>query len=261
LLAEKKEKRKMFTQFIRKRKQKVLDGMLKFGGIIPVIAVTLFLAGCEIQIRDISLGRSELIVFIVIFLIIALILVVDFIAHVRAKKIVKKKMAVGRIDYFIQALKSGEFQDEVIEALGESKDPRAVSALIDFVNSEKIRKGEDAYRLAMGLNALAETKDPKAVDFLISALSDPDLIVRCHVCPALANKGIKDFRAVEPLIALLKDIKDMKKRKDPLYDVIFEDWVEEALNVITGKRFGADPEKWRKWWEENKTNYETKWKR
>jgi len=34
LLAEKKEKRKMFTQFIRKRKQKVLDGMLKFGGII-----------------------------------------------------------------------------------------------------------------------------------------------------------------------------------------------------------------------------------
>jgi|GEM_PF-3194741 len=243
----------MFTQFIRKRKQKVLDGMLKFGGIIPVIAVTLFLAGCEIQIRGIPYWWG-----LIVFIVIALIPVVGFIAHVKAKKIVKKKMADGGIDYLIQALKSGEFQDEVIEALGKSKDPRAVSVLIDFVNLEEIRKEEDAYRLAMGLNALAETEDPKAVDFLISALSDPDLNVRCHACPPLANKGIKDFRAVEPLIALLKDIKDMKKRKDPLYDAIFEDWVEGTLNVITGKRFGVDPEKWRKWWEENKTNYETK---
>jgi hypothetical protein len=43
----------MFTQFIRKRKQEVLDGMLKCGSIIPVIAASLFLAGCEIQIRGI----------------------------------------------------------------------------------------------------------------------------------------------------------------------------------------------------------------
>jgi hypothetical protein len=227
--------------------------MLKFGGIIPVIAVTLFIAGCEIQMREIP-SWSKLIIFIAI----ALIVVVPFIAHVKAKKIVKEKIAYGGIDYLIQALKSGEFRDKVIHALSSSKDPRAVSALIDFVNLEEVRKDEDAYRLAMGLNALAETEDPKAIDFLISALSDPDLIVRCFACAALGNKGIKDFRAVEPLIALLKDIKDMKKRKDPLYDAIFEDWVEGTLNVITGKRFGADPEKWEKWWEENKTNYETK---
>jgi hypothetical protein len=243
----------MFTQFIRKRKQEVLDGMLKCGSIIPVIAASLFLAGCEIQIRGIPPWLG-----LIIFVVMVSILVVDFIAHVRAKKTVKEKMAYGGIDCLIQALKSGEFQDEVIEALGRSKDPRAVSALIDFVNSEEVRKEEDAHRLSMGLNALAETGDPKAVDFLISALSDPDLIVRCYACSALGNKGIKDFRAVEPLIALLKDIKGMKKRRDPLYDAIFEDWVEGTLNVITGKRFGADPEKWEKWWEENKVIYKTK---
>jgi HEAT repeat protein len=211
---------------------------------------TLFLTGFEIQIRNISNWLG-----LIIFIVIVLILIADFISHIKAKKIVKEKMKDSGIDYLIKTLKSGEYQEEVIEELGKSRDPRAVPALIEFVNSEEVKNEEDGYKLSMGLNALAQTKDPKAIDFLISSLSNPDLVVRFYVCSAIANQGIRDFRAVEPIIALLKDIKDIKKRKDPLYDEMFENWVKQALEVITGKRFGNDHEKWEKWWEENKQNY------
>jgi hypothetical protein len=243
----------MFIKFMKKQNSKVLNLFIKLISIIPVIMATLFLTGFEIQIRNISNWLG-----LIIFIVIVLILIADFISHIKAKKIVKEKMKDSGIDYLIKTLKSGEYQEEVIEELGKSRDPRAVPALIEFVNSEEVKNEEDGYKLAMGLNALAQTKDPKAIDFLISSLSNPDLVVRFYVCSAIANQGIRDFRAVEPIIALLKNIKDIKKRKDPLYDEMFENWVEQALEVITGKRFGNDHEKWEKWWEENKPNYETK---
>jgi hypothetical protein len=243
----------MFIKFMKKQNSKVLNLFIKLISIIPVIMATLFLTGFEIQIRNISNWLG-----LIIFIVIVLILIADFISHIKAKKIVKEKMKDSGIDYLIKTLKSGEYQEEVIEELGKSRDPRVVPALIEFVNSEEVKNEEDGYKLEMGLNALAQTRDPKAIDFLISSLSNPDLVVRFYVCSAIANQGIRDFRAVEPIIALLKDIKDIKKRKDPLYDEMFENWVIQALEVITGKRFGNDHEKWEKWWEENKPNYETK---
>jgi len=240
----------MFIKFMKKQNSKVLNLFIKLISIIPVIMATLFLTGFEIQIRNISNWLG-----LIIFIVIVLILIADFISHIKAKKIVKEKMKDSGIDYLIKTLKSGEYQEEVIEELGKSRDPRVVPALIEFVNSEEVKNEEDGYKLAMGLNALAQTKDPKAIDFLISSLSNPDLVVRFYVCSAIANQGIRDFRAVEPIIALLKNIKEIKKRKDPLYDEMFENWVIQALEVITGKRFGNNHEKWEKWWEENKQNY------
>jgi hypothetical protein len=235
---------------MKKQNSKVLNLFIKLISIIPVIMATLFLTGFEIQIRNISNWLG-----LIIFIVIVLILIADFISHIKAKKIVKEKMRDSGIDYLIQTLKSGKYQEEVIEELGKSRDPRAVCDLIEFVNSEEVKNDEEGYKLEMGLNALAQTKDPKAIDFLISSLSNPDLVVRFYVCSAIANQGIRDFRAVEPIIALLKNIKDIKKRKDPFYDEVFEGWVIQALEVITGKRFGIDHEKWEKWWEENKQNY------
>jgi HEAT repeat protein len=46
-------------------------------------------------------------------------------------------------------------------------------------------------------------KDPRAVEPLIAALRDTDPIARKNAADALSN--IKDPRAVEPLIAALKD--------------------------------------------------------
>ena len=192
----------------------------------------------------------------ILFLGIGLLVVGGFIAHSKAKKKVKKGMLYGGVEYLISALKDPSIREEALEALGKTKDPRAVEALIAFVNSPEVREEEDGYMLSMGLNALAETEHSKAMDFLIAGLSGDNWVVRCYFCPPLgilAQKGIKDFRAVEPLIALLKETNDIEKRKDPRYDSMFGDWVEGVLEAITGKNFGADPEKWEKWWEENKT--------
>lgn len=51
--------------------------------------------------------------------------------------------------------------------------------------------------------ALMELKDPRAVEPLIAAMKDRDKDVRFGAAEALGN--IKDPRAVEPLIAALKD--------------------------------------------------------
>ncbi|MCA1961541.1 MAG: HEAT repeat domain-containing protein [Desulfomonile sp.] len=191
-----------------------------------------------------------------VFIGIGLLAVFGFIAHLKAKKKVKEGILYSGVDYLVNALKDATIREEAIEALGKTKDPRAVEALIALVNSPAVREEEDKHTLSLGLNALAETEDPKALGFLIAELNDKDWVVRCFVCPPLsmlAQKGIKDFRAIEPLITLLKDIKDMKRKKDSGYDSMFEGWVEDTLKIITGKDFGADPEKWEKWWEENKT--------
>jgi HEAT repeat protein len=76
---------------------------------------------------------------------------------------------------------------------------------------------------------------------LISALKDRDSPARGDAAWALGK--IRDPRAVEPLIAALKD-------ENPS---IQED-AEKALMQITGKDFGPDPVKWQNWWKQNKGN-------
>jgi len=70
------------------------------------------------------------------------------------------------------------------------------------------------------------------------------LVVVSVMVPQYAAQALgetKDPRAVEPLIAALKDhIKDVRRR------------AAEALRNIAGKDFGKDPAKWQEWWEKNK---------
>jgi hypothetical protein len=56
--------------------------------------------------------------------------------------------------------------------------------------------------------------------------------------------GGGDPRAVEPLIAALKDEKFQFKAR-----------AAEALKKITGKDFGQKPEEWQKWWMENRESF------
>jgi HEAT repeat protein len=86
---------------------------------------------------------------------------------------------------------------------------------------------------------LGKVKDPRALDALIKALTHKDLGVRVKAAEALGE--MKETKAIEPLITALKD-----------NDEDIRDSFANALKDITGKDFGKDPEKWQKWWDQNK---------
>jgi HEAT repeat protein len=73
----------------------------------------------------------------------------------------------------------------------------AVPRLIDVLSDEDPR-----IRYAAA-EALGPTRDPRAVGALLKVMSDPDPYVRCYAAQALARIG--DPRAVRAVLALLKD--------------------------------------------------------
>ena len=91
--------------------------------------------------------------------------------------------------------------------------------------------------------SLGELRDTRAIEALIAALKDEKGLVRSSATEALGE--IKDPRAIEPLIAALRD----------------EGWLvrqsaTKALAKITGQDFGQDVIKWQEWWEKNKAKKE-----
>jgi HEAT repeat protein len=116
-------------------------------------------------------------------------------------------------------------------ALGELDDPRAVTPLLGLVKEgthqdersdaarilarmthqqafdglESILKSGSVVARLATIYALDECKNPKVVDLLIVALNDGYPDVRARAALYLAPPWNKDTRAVEPLIALLKD--------------------------------------------------------
>jgi hypothetical protein len=76
-------------------------------------------------------------------------------------------------------------------------------------------------------------------ELLINNLRSEDVLLRDRSVTALANLG--DRRAIEPLIAVLKD-KDEKVRKSAV----------GALEKITGQKFGDNSTQWKEWWDNNK---------
>ncbi len=83
---------------------------------------------------------------------------------------------------------------------------------------------------------------PSDVREQIERLSSDDPAERSSAAWALGKIG--DKRAVEPLIAVLKD-----KGSYVRY------YASEALTKITGKDFGEDQAQWQKWWEQNKSSF------
>jgi HEAT repeat protein len=55
---------------------------------------------------------------------------------------------------------------------------------------------------------------------------------------------MKDYRAVEPLIAALRDPDNYVRQR-----------ASSALSHITGKNFGDRPEEWQAWWDQVKKEY------
>jgi hypothetical protein len=76
-----------------------------------------------------------------------------------------------------------------------------------------------------------------AMEELISLLADEDAAFRKVIIQVLGE--MRDPRAIEPLIARLKDEHD-------------SNYASDALSAITWQKLGRDPEKWLAWWQKNK---------
>jgi hypothetical protein len=95
----------------------------------------------------------------------------------------------------------------------------------------------------MAAQKLGEDRDRQAVPALIKSLKDPNLAVRGYAAWALGK--IKDDSAVEPLIEALQERMDAvreQKIKRAGKGILT---TSNALESITGEKYGFDVEKWK----------------
>jgi hypothetical protein len=121
-----------------------------------------------------------------------------------------------------------------IQTCAALNDPRAVEPLITALEKKDSKIGANIIR------ALGKMKDPRAVPAICSELKN------APIDAANALGEIKDPRAIKPLIDQLKITKNKWGSKQ----------VGKALKKITGKNYGRNHDKWLKWWEDNKGNYQ-----
>ena len=128
------------------------------------------------------------------------------------------------------------------EILGRLKDPRAIGPLILALVDEASEVREAASEALKNFlfwekSDAANRVVPELIVVLQDQRKDPE--VRKNAAKALGK--IKDPRAVEPLIATLKD-KDSEVR-----------WhAAEALEKITKEHFGREVAKWEEWLKKQK---------
>jgi HEAT repeat protein len=91
----------------------------------------------------------------------------------------------------------------------------------------------------MAARTLGEIKDRRAVEPLMALLKDEEEDVRDTAAYALGLLG--DERGIEPLIGCLQDPHEAVRRE-----------AAGALKTITGQDFGQDYDRWKQWWEGQK---------
>jgi HEAT repeat protein len=116
-----------------------------------------------------------------------------------------------------------------VAALKHVRDPRALDALLASCGDGHMPARVHA------VNNLGFIKDPRATQALIKALKDPEFKVRLRAAEGLGR--IKDKSAIKPLIDTLGD----KERR-------VREAAADSLQLITGWRYGADQDGWRKWY-------------
>ena len=116
-----------------------------------------------------------------------------------------------------------------VAALKHVKDPRALEALL-----ASCQDGHMPARVH-AVNNLGFIQDPRATQALIKALQDAEFDVRLRAVEGLGR--LKDKQAIKPLIETLGD----QKRR-------VREAAADSLQLITGWRYGADQEGWRKWY-------------
>jgi hypothetical protein len=131
-----------------------------------------------------------------------------------------------------------------VRMLGELQKPQAIESLLAALTDVGLgwNLGIEAAKALDKINpkwrGAEETK--RKISELITRLESRNI----EEGSVWALGEIGDPRAVEPLIAALKDEEFQFKAR-----------AAEALKKITGKDFGQKPEEWQKWWEKNKGRF------
>jgi HEAT repeat protein len=142
------------------------------------------------------------------------------------------------IEPLIVAMKDSDWRVRLAatQELARREDSRVIVSMIAALADEQVEVRSEAAK------SLGKTGNPRAVEPLIAALNDKAAYVRYEAMLALGK--IKDTRAVEPLIASLND--------KVVADKFIRETATVVLRMITGQNLGEDPDKWQKWWSQNK---------
>ena len=116
-----------------------------------------------------------------------------------------------------------------VAALGQLKDPRPAEMLISMLANQPAMAADLGAQLRKGklIEALGEIGDPRAFDEISKILNDKRPEFRSKAATAMGK--IKDARAVEPLILMLKTDEDSSVRRE----------AAEALGHIPDHRRGV----------------------
>lgn len=168
--------------------------------------------------------------------------------------------------YLLAAARKGELvlRCRALLALGRVKEPEAAGEVAKYLDSEVI------YLRLAAVESLDAMRDRKAAEHLVKAFKDEYERVRWNAVDAFTR--VKCKAAVEPLIeALEKDtarimeedeLKELKRVLVPAgFRILTSEearmkvYLPKALQYQTGQAIGADPDKWREWWEKNKDSF------
>ncbi len=136
------------------------------------------------------------------------------------------------IDLLIGALEEENVRVkwDVIKALGQVKDPRALYPLVDILK----QKYGDPLLQELVLKTIGELHDNRAVTPLIALLDDKDVSTSIQELAVKILGDLKDSRAVGAIIVAMEIPH-------------FKDEAAVALRNLTGEDFGEDVNKWRAW--------------
>lgn len=171
-------------------------------------------------------------------------LLADAKADTKARMEAAKKLGQAKDSKYLQVLTEALTDNHkairwtAAEALWDLRDPRAVPALIEY-----LEKGE-AYEWGkvITMDALGSFKDPRAVEPLIGVLQSRNPFLRRSAAVALFTIG--DDRAIPALIELLKDEQGFIRR------IAQNFLVEMTREKMTGEP-PMEYSEWVKWYQSN----------
>lgn len=180
----------------------------------------------------------------------------------------KERPPVDAMLAVLKGEKSETIRTVILRALAEGKYKDCGPAITPCLTD---KSSWDVRRRA--LQALAVQNDPALAPLIAPLCDDPELAVKCEAMEALAAlkselvvpKAIvaindPDVRARTSALKALalvrhKDSVDALVKRLAVEQGVLVPDVAETLANLTGKEFGAEPEKWTAWWAENKATF------